>query len=121
MTGATITVAQTLPRTHRCDATIGQAPGEFGFVPVACTQRVGVRTFTSTSGLLVGYCPIEGHEASVRRRFVERTGAAVRPPILVAECPSCIDRAATGSGPAHEASQRCESGRRPHCTCDVCW
>ena len=23
--------------------------------------------------------------------------------------------------PRHKASERCESGKRPHCTCDVCF
>lgn len=23
--------------------------------------------------------------------------------------------------PPHDASPRCESGRRNHCTCDICW
>ena len=23
--------------------------------------------------------------------------------------------------PRHKASDRCESGKRSHCTCDVCW
>lgn len=24
-------------------------------------------------------------------------------------------------GPSHRASDRCESGKRPHCTCDTCF
>jgi len=24
-------------------------------------------------------------------------------------------------GPRHKASKRCESGKRPHCTCDTCF
>lgn len=24
-------------------------------------------------------------------------------------------------GPKHKASERCESGKRPHCTCDTCF
>jgi hypothetical protein len=24
-------------------------------------------------------------------------------------------------GPRHQPSQRCESGKRPHCTCDTCF
>jgi hypothetical protein len=64
--------SQTLPRTHRCDATIGHDAAAFGFVPVACQQVVGTRTYVTTSGLRVSYCAIEGHEANVRRRFGER-------------------------------------------------
>jgi len=72
MSAPALSAAQTLPRAHRCDATIGRTPTAFGFDPVICTQTVGVATFISVSGLRVGYCPIEGHEASVRRRFAER-------------------------------------------------
>jgi hypothetical protein len=35
------------------------------------------------------------------------------------ECPSC-DRYGQ-HGPSHDASPRCESGSRPHCTCDTCF
>lgn len=24
-------------------------------------------------------------------------------------------------GPSHDASDRCESGKRPHCSCDTCF
>lgn len=72
MTVPALSVTQTIPRAHRCDATIGRLAGDFGFTPVTCQQTVGVATFISTSGLRVGYCPIEGHQAIVRRRFAER-------------------------------------------------
>lgn len=72
MTTPALSVAQSLPRAHRCDATIAKTPTDFGFQPVTCTQTFGVATYISRSGLRVGYCPIEGHEASVRRRFAER-------------------------------------------------
>lgn len=32
-------------------------------------------------------------------------------------CPGCLDK----NGPRHDASSRCESGGRNHCTCDVCF
>lgn len=32
-------------------------------------------------------------------------------------CVGCLDK----NGPSHNASSRCESGGRSHCTCDVCW
>jgi hypothetical protein len=35
------------------------------------------------------------------------------------ECPSC-DRDGP-EGPSHDASPHCESGSRPHCTCDICF
>jgi len=59
------------PRQHRCDANIGYDAGAFGFTHVICQQTVGTRTFISTSGLRVAYCAIDGHEANVRRRFLE--------------------------------------------------
>lgn len=58
--------------TPRCNAIIEQTAGEYGFVPVLCTQTVATRSFLTTTGLRVGYCAIDGHEASVRRRFAER-------------------------------------------------
>jgi len=64
--------SQTFPREHRCDASIGQRADAYGFRPVLCQQIVGTRSFTSTTGLRVTYCSIEGHESNVRRRFVER-------------------------------------------------
>lgn len=59
-----------------CDATIGQQAGEFGFVPRVCRQSRYVRTFVTTGGLRVGFCPIDGHEANVRRRFAEQQDPA---------------------------------------------
>jgi hypothetical protein len=35
------------------------------------------------------------------------------------QCPSC-DRDGP-EGPSHDASPHCESGSRPHCTCDTCF
>jgi hypothetical protein len=45
------------------------------------------------------------------------------------ECPTCqkvfypVLRAGEGwpFAPGHKASARCESGKRPHCTCDCCF
>jgi hypothetical protein len=36
---------------------------------------------------------------------------------LFVPCASCM----TPEGPPHRPSARCESGRRPHCSCDVCF
>lgn len=36
------------------------------------------------------------------------------------DCPQCLSGSVFG-GPSHEASQRCRSGRHPHCTCDTCF
>jgi len=37
-------------------------------------------------------------------------------------CPTCIDIKANGGfGPPHKASDRCESGKYAHCSCDTCF
>lgn len=36
------------------------------------------------------------------------------------ECPSC-DGETSDFHPSHDASSRCESGKRSHCSCDVCF
>lgn len=41
-------------------------------------------------------------------------------PETAESCALCEQFARTG-GPRHEASDRCESGRRPHCSCDACF
>jgi hypothetical protein len=46
---------------------------------------------------------------------------------LVPGCPGCEERYAAAAGPGsvhgpnHTASRRCDSGKRPHCSCDACW
>jgi hypothetical protein len=42
---------------------------------------------------------------------------------LVSGCQYCENLKASGSNfhPPHDASPRCESGGRPHCTCDTCF
>lgn len=39
------------------------------------------------------------------------------------ECAYCDAERAKGNEyhPHHDASERCESGKHPHCTCDTCW
>jgi len=39
------------------------------------------------------------------------------------DCPACQRRASGEDphGPRHQPSDRCESGKRPHCTCDTCY
>ncbi len=36
-------------------------------------------------------------------------------------CVTCSQHIASEMMPPHDASDRCESGKRPHCTCDVCF
>jgi hypothetical protein len=40
----------------------------------------------------------------------------------IANCKYCQEiKASGGFGPSHFASPNCQSGRRPHCTCDLCF
>ena len=55
-----------------CNAIIATKVRDFGFEWITCRQVVGVRSFISSGGLRVGYCAIEGHEASVRRMYAEQ-------------------------------------------------
>lgn len=43
--------------------------------------------------------------------------------LYVLGCPTCEREKAAGNAffPRHEASRRCESGKRPHCSCDTCF
>lgn len=36
-------------------------------------------------------------------------------------CPTCEGLKPGEDAPPHDASVRCESGRRNHCSCDVCF
>lgn len=40
---------------------------------------------------------------------------------LMTECPFCAQHGADPMMPYHDASDRCESGKHPHCTCDTCF
>lgn len=50
-------------------------------------------------------------QAEVKRRWI----------VMDEGCPTCAELAAGSFGPSHDPSPRCESGKRPHCTCDVCF
>jgi hypothetical protein len=36
-------------------------------------------------------------------------------------CKYCDENRDSSMFPSHTASPNCESGKRPHCTCDVCF
>ena len=36
-------------------------------------------------------------------------------------CAGCLESLTDPFFPAHFAAEGCESGKRNHCTCDVCW
>lgn len=63
-------------------------------------------------------------ESSEPVNYVWQNGKLARVPSpprrhRVEGCPSC---AADGTeGPSHDASERCESGKYPHCSCDLCF
>lgn len=46
----------------------------------------------------------------IRRRIATEEG-----------CATCAELARGSYGPSHDPSPRCESGKHPHCTCDVCF
>lgn len=52
--------------------------------------------------------------------FIQRIPARIshKPP---GECEYCDKHAKSSMMPPHDASKNCESGKRPHCTCDVCF
>lgn len=39
----------------------------------------------------------------------------------IKNCPICAARKPGEMMPNHRPSDRCESGKQPHCTCDVCF
>ena len=41
--------------------------------------------------------------------------------VLDGSCPTCAALARGELCPPHDASPRCESGRRNHCSCDICF
>lgn len=43
--------------------------------------------------------------------------------IIVRDCKGCEPLYADPDAmcPRHQGSEYCESGKRPHCTCDLCW
>ena len=55
----------------QCNAIIDYQPDGWGFIPVRCGQVVAVRTYPTTLGFVVSYCPQKGHQESVRRRYAE--------------------------------------------------
>lgn len=54
---------------RKCEAIIRRDASEYGFVQVSCGQTVGVRTIVDYQGDERGFCPREGHQANVIRRF----------------------------------------------------
>jgi len=60
-------------------------------------------------------------ETPFTRQF-KKDCEALRKRIVTEEgCPTCAELARGSFGPSHDPSARCESGKRPHCTCDICF
>lgn len=55
--------------------------------------------------------------SQLRAQVIAKYGAA-NPEHL--DCKTCLEYSVFG-GPSHDASQRCESGKRSHCSCDCCF
>lgn len=47
--------------------------------------------------------------------------AAIKAGDEIRNCPECAAWKPGKMMPNHKASDRCESGKRPHCTCDICF
>jgi hypothetical protein len=75
-----------------------------------CDGRGLIGGFVSAdSGYQDDPCP-DCSPVRTRKRIVTEKG-----------CPACAELARGSFGPSHDPSPRCESGKRPHCTCDVCF
>lgn len=58
------------------------------------------------------------------RNFIQEPGQ--EPPLrrhiaINAGCKTCDEAGPNDFMPPHDASAHCESGKRPHCTCDTCF
>lgn len=66
------------------------------------------------------------HEAMLEQGMhAGNTDAKFDPPrrLIVShpQCWTCSQYVPGDMMPWHDASPRCESGKRPHCTCDICF
>lgn len=69
----------------------------------------GYEHMRSTMGNPIPWCAACEDDRQ-RRRIVMEEG-----------CETCAELARGSWGPSHDPSPRCESGKRPHCTCDTCF
>lgn len=68
--------------------------------------------------------PIDPRSKCLLLGLLQLQRAAAAPPRRrqhVPGCPTCDRYPPTGFFPPHDASPRCESGGRDHCTCDTCF
>ena len=129
-----MTAVATLAPT--CEARFGFAPGEWEPMPLWCSVRIGLTVWTDRAGQTHRAC--RHHVAGLRYRYPEAEQARVAEVITAATrefeavviedhggyvvtadvpCRLCEE----GDIVPHNPSPRCESGSRPHCTCDRCF
>jgi hypothetical protein len=60
-------------------------------------------------------------ETPFTRQFKKDSEALRKRVVMEEGCPTCAELARGSFGPFHDPSPRCESGKRPHCTCDICF
>lgn len=100
-------------------------------------RQLGIRTYTGTFAEQQAAMAADREKARQQREWDAAQRAAKAARVLtpaeiasretrlepVGECAGC-DRIREGNEmhfPRHAPSSRCESGSRPHCTCDTCW
>lgn len=65
-----------------------------------------------------GYKKLERTRTSKEiERFQHESGYRLQPGV----CSYCDEHRTDSMMPRHTASERCESGRHNHCTCDTCY
>lgn len=91
----------------------------------------GASFYHKTKGLLVTYntartktvlhdYDIEGAEHA-RLKFAKQFPSYVLRRHKLPSCPYCEGEGSNDFHPSHDASPRCESGGRNHCSCDTCF
>lgn len=113
---AQIEAAGYVPGWHGEPATVGDKAVAYG----TGQWREGVVVKVTPTYVFVQYtAPSSGRVWVTKGRRDGRESTD-----LYVACPTCKRMQAAGQtvqGPAHRASPRCESGKRPHCTCAVCF
>jgi hypothetical protein len=61
------------------------------------------------------------HERDLRKHEPRPSDPRVRALLIPGMCAYCDANRADQMMPPHDASPRCESGKRAHCTCDTCF
>lgn len=68
------------------------------------------RVIRCPTAMLQSFPTLEARDAALKKLRANGLKAEI-------VCVGCLDT----QGPRHEASTRCESGRRNHCSCDTCF